>query len=287
MSWRTIVCAGLLVAGCKKGEKKEPPPDYNKCDYPAHYERIDKKGVPPGFEGDIFGVGDTPEDSYTSLQGHVAPKCEFVEGPNLKKQADGTLATVAEGEVTGTRGSATSRYLVRKVAKLIPSSGTSIGGIGALSEPFVIEVGEGKERSVSAVRLDSCDRYISGRGAGNTQWKLGTCAGLVDAVTPEDLTRRSDSLYLKGLKAGTCELEMEAGGITAKFPLTVTGGAAGSADGSAAGSAVGSAAGSAGSAAEPDMQPKGGGGAPTKDAPKPTTRGAKMSSDPEEGGEKK
>jgi hypothetical protein len=281
MQWRTLLWMGLVVTGCKKGEKKAPPPDYNKCDYPAQSGRIDNKGVPPGFDGDIFGVGDTPEDRYTSLEGHVAPSCVFVEGPNLKKQADGTLATVAEGEVTGTCGSGTSRYLVRKVAKLVPSSGTSIGGIGALTEPFVIEVGEGKERTVYAVRLDSCDRYISGRGAGNTQWKLGTCAGLVDAVSPADLTRRTDALYLKGLKAGTCELDAEAGGITMKFPLTVTGGAAGSAEGS------GSAAPSTGSAATPPAGGAADTGAP-KEPPKPSTRGAKkMSSDPEEGGEKK
>lgn len=280
--WRMFVCVGLVsLAGCKKGAKMEPPPDFNKCDYPAHYDRIDKKGVPPGFDGEIFGVGDYPEDRYTSLEGHVAPLCKFVEGPNLKKQADGSLVTVAEGEVTGTCGSAETRYLVRKTVKLVPSTGSSIGGIGTLTEPFTIEVG--KEREAYALRLDSCDRYIRSSGPGNPRWKLGTCAGIVDAVDPNALAKPTEALSVKGLKPGTCELEAEAGGVTMKFPITVTGDAA---QGSAAGSADGSAAATEGA---PSGGGNGGGGA-SEPPPPPTTRAPtpkKMSSDPEEGGEKK
>jgi hypothetical protein len=263
---------GLLVAAaaCNKTGKKEAAPDFNKCDYPPYYDRIDGKGVPPGYDGEIFGVGDTPEDSYTSLEGHVAPRCEFVEGPNLKKQADGSLTTIAEGEVTGKCGSATTKYLVRKVAKVVASKGTSIGGIGALTEPFTVDVG--KERTAYGVRLDSCDRYIRSRGAGNVTWKLGTCAGIVEAANAQELATPTESLSVRGVKAGTCELEMTTAGISAKFPITVTGG-------DAAGSA-------AGSAAQPASAPAGGNKGGGDGAPAPT-RGAKSSSDPEEGGEKK
>jgi len=106
--------------------------------------------------------------------------------------------------------------------------GPSIGGLGLVTATS-LKVGE--SINLQAVRLDACDRYLRhDAGPSTTHWKLApSCASIVKPVPIEEIVKSvpvegaltADSLQLEATGAGSCEIEIEASGVSTKLPVTV------------------------------------------------------------------
>ena len=224
--------AGLGCEHCSgRPENVDPavsvPADL-KCDHPDVHMRIDGKGLPPGVE-EVFAVGDEPRHDFTQLTGHNMGHCTFAPGPNLAPQPDGRLVITGEGRVVGTCGSARTAFLARKVARLAPSKGASAAGLDLLTGPLAVTVG--KPTTVEALRLDVCGRMlhrdVGMRFPSTIRWSLGTCAPLLRPVpfmpdTPDGFSQPADQIQVQGVAPGSCQLQVESGGVSAKVDVTVT-----------------------------------------------------------------
>lgn len=162
----------------------------------------------------VFGVGDIPSDTYTTLQGDAPGHCSFEAGPHAALDASGALRATSPGFVWGTCGSARYQYLISKPAALELEAMSQDAQITPTSATFTV----GKGVNIYGHRKDACGRKLASAAV---TWSLGTCDGKVKLGEYSQLATPAENLAVDGVAPGTCELVAKTGDVTTKFALTI------------------------------------------------------------------